>query len=203
VESIRVLLVDDHVVLREGLAGLLGEEADLDVVGRVGSCAEAVSAAAALDPHVVVLDHRLPDGDGVRATQAVLEAQPHARVVMFTATDDPRLRANAAAAGCLAFVVKTAEPGDVIDAIRAAALGENWGCHDASTPSSALSARELDLLDFAARGFDNQTIAAQLFLSVNTVRNHFQRILAKLDAHSKLEAVAVAGALGLLNPPTL
>ena len=196
---VRVLIVDDHQVLREGLAGLLTEEDDLDVVGQAATSADAVAAAGALAPDVVLLDHRLPDGDAIGTAAELQRVSPGSKIVIFTASDDRRLIADAAAAGCAGYLNKATAGDEIIAALRAVARGEPWDWVGFDDVADVLSARERRVLELTAEGRDNRSIAAEMFLSVNTVRNHQQRILSKLEVHSKLEAVAAGVRMGLVS----
>ena len=148
-----------------------------------------------------MLDHRLPDVDGVRTAQLIRERSPETQIVLLTGTDDARVMRAAASAGCAAFITKGSGAGELMAALRAAANGESeFSLSDGSDslPTGFLTGRERETLELAAAGLENRAIAEQMFLSVNTVRNHFQSILLKLDAHSKLEAVAIGTQLGFI-----
>ena len=201
--AIRVLIVDDHALVAESLALALDDHAGIAVVGRASSSMEAVETALRLVPDVVVLDHGLPDRDGVDTARALVAAQPGVRIVMLTGSGALNLARRASEAGCLGFVTKDRATSELVAAIRASAEGRPVaavGSH--TTPDVDLSSRELDILDGIVRGLDNRSIATELYLSVHTVRNHVQRLLAKLGAHSKLEAAATARREGFMRAIT-
>lgn len=210
----RVLLVDDHAVLATAVAMALEVEDDLTVVGIAATLAQARALVARERPDVVLLDHRLPDGDGVGAIASIHDLHPDARVVMLTANDGDQVLLNALAEGAAGFVSKTRDLADVTAAVRAAA-------HDEAAISPAalarllprlvrrprdnrrpaiqeLTERELEVLSLLADGLTNAAIADKLVLSVHTVRNHVSNLSAKLGAHSKLEALSIAVREGLL-----
>lgn len=208
----RVLIVDDHEMVAEGLSEVLATEDDIEVVGRAGTVRDAERMASQLAPDVVVMDYRLPDGDGLTATAAIRDQAPDTAVVMVTASDHDTVVAAAIEAGCSGFVAKDRAAQDVVHAVRAAARGE------AGFPAAvlgrllgrgqagprdrgALTQRELEVLQLLADGLSTRAIADRFVLSVSTVRNHVQNILTKLDAHSKLEAVSVAMRQGIVSRP--
>lgn len=202
----RVLLVDDHRMFAELLAIRLGEFDDIEVVGRSATAAEAVDAAAHLTADVVVLDYRLPDADGIELAAMLTAAQPECRLVMLTGYQDPHVLRDAVAADCVGFVTKDRDIDQLVGALRAAARGEAILSPDdlrlvsAGGPSTGpLTEREVEITGLLATGASTRAIAQRLFISVNTVRNHVQRVLQKLGAHSRLEAVATARRLGVIE----
>jgi putative two-component system response regulator len=208
---IRVLVVDDHAMFVESLARLLGGAPDVTVVGEAASVAEAVAKAGAYQPDVVLMDFELPDGTGVDALHRVKGVSPGSRVVMLTGRTDRSALTRALDAGCAGFVTKLQASEQLLDAIRAAYEGETAiAGHDLGLlldglrPSRrglapALGPREVEVVELMAEGLSNKQIAQRLFLSVNTVRNHVQSVLYKLNAHSKLEAVATAVREGIVD----
>ena len=208
---IRVVLVDDHRLFADGLARLLGDESDIDVVAVVEEACGVLDTVARVDPHVVLLDHHLPGGDGIEIARAVKTLRPDIAVVMLTGTAEDRVLVAAIDAGCSGFLTKDRRPSEVADAVRAAAAGEVvmqpallarllpqlHRSHRAV--GSDLTRRELEVLQLLVSGAANKEIATALHLSVNTIRNHVQAILTKLGAHSKLEAVATAVSLGIVT----
>ncbi|HET7700944.1 MAG TPA: response regulator transcription factor [Candidatus Limnocylindria bacterium] len=211
-DLIRVLIVDDHEVLAEGLQLALERQDGLAVVGTVRTVADARGFVEADAVDVVVMDHHLPDGTGADAAQAIRGLRPGIAVVMLSAdTSDDALLA-AVSAGAAGYIVKTATATVIADAVRRAAAGETLFAADTlsrllrlierpdpEVGPPPLTAREMEVLRLVARGDDNKTIANTLDIGVNTVRHHVQSILEKLDAHSKLQAVAHARAAGLLD----
>jgi DNA-binding NarL/FixJ family response regulator len=209
-----VLIVDDHRMFAESLARLLSDEAEIEVLGVAGSGADALDMAARLRPRVVLIDYQMPERDGVQIAAEIKQHDPEVMVVMLTASTDDRVLLAAIDAGCSGFLTKDRAAAEVADAVRAAALGEAL-----ITPAQLvrllpklsrtqraigadLTDRELDLLSHLARGGTNKAIAAELHLSVNTVRNYVQSVLTKLGAHSKLEAVSTAVREGIIDYPT-
>lgn len=211
-DRIRVLLVDDHEIFVHSLIRLLGSHRAIDVVGVAATGAEAKQAAIVLEPDVVLMDFSLPDGDGTVATEAIKARSPKLKVIMLTGHTDQQTLIRAISAGCAGFVGKTDTVDDLVDAIRAVHEGESGAGvstlasvllgHVPPSPEgggSCLRPRELQVLELMRAGRSNRAIAEQLFLSVNTVRNHVQSILLKLGSHSKLEAVATAIRDGIVD----
>lgn len=210
---IRVLIVDDHTMVAEGMASILEDQPDLEVVGVAGSVADAHRLAVTEMPDVVVMDYRLPDGDGAEAARRIRAERPEAQVVMVTASGHDTVLAAALEAGCAAFVTKDRAADQVADAVRAAYAGQATIPPDMlarllprlqpqSRQVGALTAREREVLQLLAEGLSNQEIAERLFLSMSTVRNHVQNVLRKLDAHSRLEAVTIAVRQGIVSYPS-
>jgi DNA-binding NarL/FixJ family response regulator len=216
-EGVSLLVVDDHPVLVEGLLALLSDFSDIEVLGTAGSAAEALEKVAAFRPRVVLMDYRLPDGDGVAATAAILERHPDVAVVMLSADDSESAVFSAVEAGAVGYLVKSEAMGQIADAVRRAGAGEMLipqamlgrlvrqrqsralDERQRERLLGALTRREIEVLRLMADGLDNQQIASRLFISYLTVRGHVRRILAKLDCHTKLAAVARAGEYGLLE----
>lgn len=205
---IKILLVDDHPVVREGLRGMLAAEEDLTVVAEAGGAAEAVAAVRAHEPDVVLMDLRMPGGDGVEATARVLAQRPAARVVVLTTyeTDSDILRA--VEAGAAGYLLKDASRADLAQAIRAAARGET-----VLAPSVAaklvsrmrspveLSRREIEVLRLVARGRTNAEIGRELLISEATVKTHLLRTFGKLEVSDRTAAVTAALERGILPAP--
>lgn len=212
-KRIRVLIVDDHTIFAQSLVRLLGARPELKVVGTAGSVTEAVAAALAYQPDVILMDFSLPDGDGAQATEQIKMLTPPVKIIMLTASDDNRSLARAIAAGCSGFVSKADAVDLLIEAIVAANDGEVLAPRGELVPllrelrpthrrvRADLTPREHDVLALMVGGSANKQIAEKLHLSVNTVRNYGQNILYKLNAHSKLEAVATAARAGIIDYP--
>jgi DNA-binding NarL/FixJ family response regulator len=206
-QPVRVVIVDDHRVLAELLTSAWATSDEVAVVGAVGTAAEGVRCVTSLRPDVVILDYDLPDSDGVSAILAIKEACPATRVLMLTSYTDTVLLAEAMDAGCSGYVTKRNGAAEILGAVVAVASDETPVSPDMvrslvareAGPGSDLTERELEVLRIAARGLSNKEIAAELYLSVNTVRNHMQHVLNKLGAHSKLEATAIAARAGILR----
>lgn len=210
-ERIRVVVCDDHHLVARAVALLLGAQPDIEVVGVAGTVAEVRDLTAALRPNVVLMDYALPDGDGVTATAAIKASQPDVNVVMLTSFLDEDVLVAAIEAGCSGYVTKHKGPEELVTAVRLAAGGEALVSPDMLARLLPrlrrshhalgwdLTPRERQVLDLLAEGESKEAIAERLFLSTNTVRNHIQSVLTKLNAHSRLEAVATASREGLLH----
>ncbi len=207
-QPVRVVIVDDHRVLAELLTSAWSTRDEVAVVGTVGTAAEGVRAATSLRPDVVILDYDLPDSDGVSGIVAIKAACPATRVLMLTSYTDTVLLSEAMDAGCSGYITKRNGAAEILGAVLAVAADEtpvspdmvrSLMLRDQPGLGSDLTERELEVLRIAARGLSNKEIAAELFLSVNTVRNHMQHVLNKLGAHSKLEATAIAARAGILR----
>jgi len=209
--TIRVVIVDDHPVISEGLSRILSAEADIELVGTASNVVDALVMVERHQPHVVLMDYLLPDGDGVEATKKILERWPETKILMMSGSEVFDVHIKAFAAGCVGFLAKNRPWGEVVGAVRAASRGESVIRadeltdlltelrHTTNEPSRGLTAREIDVLQLLAVGRTTPAIAAELFVSAHTVRNHVSNILSKLDAHSKLEAVAVAARDGVIS----
>lgn len=214
-ESIRVIIVDDHLMFAQSLARLLDDESDITVVGLAASAATARRLVTDAPSDVALLDYHLPDVDGVALARDMLAARPSLAVIILTGTDDDQLMLAAIQAGCSGFLTKDRAASEVAAAVRTAAAGEALISaptlarllpllgRSAEPPGANLTDRERDVLARMARGMTNKAIAEDMYLSVNTVRNYAQSVLSKLGAHSKLEAVSLAVRYGVITyPPT-
>jgi DNA-binding NarL/FixJ family response regulator len=194
-----VLLVDDHPVVRAGLVGILDAEAGIEVAGEAGSAAEAVAVARAVRPDVVLMDLRMPGGDGVAATAAVTKAVPTARVVVLTTYENDTDILRAIEAGATGYLLKDAARGDLVNAIRSAARGETVLAPTVATrivdrmrrplPADALSPREVEVLHLVAKGLSNGEIGRALSISEATVKTHLLRTFNKLGVSDRTAAV--------------
>ena len=208
---IRVAIVDDHPVISEGLSRILSAEIDIELTGVAANVAEALALVERQRPHVVLMDYLLPDGDGVEATKKILKRWPETKILLLTGSDVPDVHILAFAAGCVGFLAKNRPWGEVVGAVRAASRGQSVMRADELTDLLSqlrhtsddrgkwLTTREIDVLRLLAVGRTTPDIAADLFVSAHTVRNHISSILSKLGAHSKLEAVAVASRDGVIS----
>ena len=214
---IRVLFVEDHRLLAEALSALLGREPDIEVVGVAGTVAQAKTMARdRLD--VVLMDYRLPDGTGAEATRAIKARWPAARVVMVTALTDDETILESIQAGADGYLTKDRAAEEVVQAVRAAHAGETLLPRaviadiarrvalarergDDRPLVDPLTPRELEVLRSLTEGLSTPEICDRLFISPNTLRTHVQNIMGKLRVHSKLEAVAFALRLRLVEPP--
>jgi DNA-binding NarL/FixJ family response regulator len=211
-QPIRVLVVDDHEVMAASLARVLEDEPDIVSVGVAATLAQARARVRSGAPDVLVLDRRLPDGDGVDAIADLKALRPSMNVLVLTGSSSDDVLVRALQAGAAGFLSKTRSLAEVTSAVRAAAQGEASVSSEmlarllprltrVSAPTPTLTPREEEVLAMLAQGMSNAAIAAELTVSVNTVRNHVANLSAKLGAHSKLEAMSIAIQRGLLSPP--
>lgn len=207
---IRVLVVDDHPVVRSGLTGMLDLEADLDVVGEAADGELALAAVRALTPDVVLMDLRMPVLDGAGATARLLAEHPGVAVLVLTTFDDDADILRAVEAGATGYLLKDTPRERLVDAVRAAARGETvLAPHVAARLVSrlrepapvALTPREVEVLRQVARGRSNAQIGRDLFIGEATVKTHLLRTFAKLGVDDRTLAVTEALRLGLLTPP--
>jgi two-component system response regulator DevR len=212
-EPTRIVLVDDHSIMRQGLRAVLEREDDLRVVGEAGSPADAVAAVAATRPHVVLLDLKLtagPQADGLDVCRALCAAHPGLGVLVLTTFAEDRLVVESVQAGARGYVVKDVDTTELVRAIRAVSRGESaFDARSASAMVRSLSGggpsererltdRELDVLRLLARGLSNRAIGTQLFISETTVKFHVGNLMRKLMVSRRAEAVYAATKLGLL-----
>lgn len=199
---IRVLVVDDHFVVRKGVCALLLDAGDIAVAGEAADGLEAVAAARRLRPQVILMDLKLPELDGVEAIREILAEQPDVGVVVLTAADGDAQVLAAIEAGALGYLAKTSGREEFLAAIRQVARGDPWlpprltrkllGHHKpgpGGRVAEPLSERETEVLRLLARGRTNQQIADELHIAEVTVRTHVSRILGKLGASNRVEAV--------------
>ncbi|MEY9858739.1 DNA-binding NarL/FixJ family response regulator [Catenulispora sp. GAS73] len=214
-EAIRVLIADDHTLLRRGLAVVLDTEDDIEVVGEASDGAEALHKAEELAPDVVILDVRMPDTDGLTACAAIKRSVPGAKVIMLTSSDEETDLYEAVKSGASGYLLKSVLPHTIPDALRAVQRGESQvspsmaaklmtgfaalargadaaPAADPVAPAPKLTDREMEVLKLVATGRNNREIAKELFITENTVKNHVRNILEKLNLHSRMEAVVYA-----------
>jgi DNA-binding NarL/FixJ family response regulator len=203
---IGVLVAEDHSVMRGGLVELLSVADDIDVVGTAANGAEAIEIAEELRPDVVLMDISMPEVDGIQATGAILEAEPEARVVMLTAFSDRDRVVAALDAGAVGYLLKDADPQEVIDAIRAAARGEAPLAPRAARELLAsrsqeqradLSKREREVLVLVAEGLPNKLIARRLEISEKTVKSHLTSVFQRIGVSDRTQAALWAQRHGL------
>ncbi|MEU1438760.1 response regulator transcription factor [Streptomyces sp. NPDC005786] len=200
-QPVRILLCDDHAVVRAGLLALLGSEPDIEVVGEAGSGEEAVALAAKLTPHVVLMDLQLGEGiDGVETTRRIVTGTPGAHVLVLTTYDTDADITRAIEAGATGYLLKAERPEELFAAIRSAAQGRTTLSPPVAdrvmarmrTPPPTLTDRERDILGQLSRGLGNRDIARALFISEATVKTHLGRIYDKLGVDTRAGAVSVA-----------
>jgi DNA-binding NarL/FixJ family response regulator len=210
--NIRVLVVDDHAVVRSGLRLLLDAEADIETVGEAGDAREAVFEARARKPNVILMDVVLGGKSGIEATPDVLKEAPDAKVLILSMQDDPRYVREAFSAGASGYVLKEAADRELVEAVRQVARGESYvhpalGARMATADARAaqaeeenpLSERENEVLRLLALGHTNQEIAKMLYISVRTAETHRAHIMQKLRLETRAELVRFALAQGLLE----
>jgi DNA-binding NarL/FixJ family response regulator len=204
---IRLILVDDHPVVRHGLRGMLEAEPDLIVVGEASSGPEGVALAAESRPDIVLMDLRMPGGDGVEATERILATVPGVRVLVLTTYESDRDILRAIEAGAGGYLLKDSSPAELAAAVRAAARGETVLAPSVastlvrqvrSPAPPALSAREAQVLGLVAQGLTNADIGRALFITEATVKTHLLRAFGKLDVTDRTAAVTKAMGLGLI-----
>jgi len=205
-EAITVLLAEDHAVVREATAEIIDHQADMRVVGQVGTGVDAVRLARQLRPDVVVMDIAMPHLNGLEATRRIADALPECRVLVLTAREEEQYVINLLKAGATGYLPKTVDLSELMEAIRAVARGESvlppavasvvvrylTGEERIEEDLSPLTDRELEVLELVATGFTNRQIAQQLDISVRTVEAHLTHVYDKLGVCSRTEAVVRA-----------
>jgi DNA-binding NarL/FixJ family response regulator len=211
VTTLRLLLVDDHPVVRTGLAGMLSVEDDLDVVGEAGDGEEAVALVRKLEPDVVLMDLRMPRLDGADATARILAEFPGIRVLVLTTYDTDSDIVRAVEAGATGYLLKDTPRAQLADAIRAAARGETVLAPPVAArlvnrmrmpAEPTLTPREEEVLAAVARGLSNADVGRSLHIGEATVKTHLIRIFGKLGVDDRTAAVTKAYSLGILPPPS-
>ena len=211
--TIRVLIADDHGVVREGLRAVLGSEPDMEVVGEAATGKEVVERAAELRPDVILMDIQMPGMNGIEATRRIIEANQEIGVIILTMYEDDDSVFSAMRAGARGYVLKGAHPSEILKVLRAVADGEAYfgteiakrlmNFFSAPKPASPeeafpeLSSREREILDLIAQGHSNAKIAARLFISPRTVSNHISHIFTKLQIADRAHAIIRAREEGL------
>jgi two-component system response regulator NreC len=211
---IRILVVDDHAVVRSGLRRLIDEESDMQTVGEAGNVRDAIFEARSTKPDLVLMDVVMPGESGLEGLPKLLHEQPEVKVLILSMQDDPRYVREAFAAGASGYVLKEAADNEVVNAIREVAaggryvhpeLGARLIAAEAESVRQAqadpLSDREREVLRLLALGYTNQEIAKQLFISVRTAETHRAHVMQKLRLASRAELVRYAIAHGLLDQP--
>jgi DNA-binding NarL/FixJ family response regulator len=205
-EVLRIVVVDDHPVVRDGLASIIKTQGDLVVVGQAADGASAVAAYVSLRPDVLMLDLRMPGLDGFEAATRILKADPAAQVLVMTTYDGDEDIFRCLRLGAKGYLLKDAPPSEILTAIRVVGGGGHYTSHVVAAkamrrlPRAGLTRREQDVLVEIAEGRSNKEIACRLNMTEGTVKTHVKAILAKLDAMSRTEAVAIATRRGLLHP---
>jgi DNA-binding NarL/FixJ family response regulator len=219
---VRVLIADDDDLMRAGLRAVLSTSDDVDVIGEAADGRAAIAATRRLAPDVTLMDVRMPDLDGIAATRAIVAAQPDIRILMLTTFEDDDYVIDALEAGASGFMLKRAQPEELIAAIKTIAAGDSLLAPSVTRtvidrmadrmarrprPDPAarrrlreLTPRERDVLELVAGGLSNAEIAAALVVEESTVKTHVKRVLAKLDVRDRVQAVIVAYETGVVQP---
>jgi len=214
VEQIRILIVDDHEVVRDGIVGNLVRQPDFAIVGQASNGLEAVQRAAELSPDIILMDLRMPELDGVEAMIRIKQANPEIKFIVFTTYSDDEYLFAAIKAGSKGYLLKDAPREDLFKAIRAVSRGESLiqpvfttkvleklasELSRKSTAVDALSDREIEVLDLMAKGVSNKDIADQLSITQSTVKTHVTSIFQKLNVTTRTEAVTTAFKRGIIQ----
>jgi len=203
--AIRILIVDDHPMLREGVAAAIGRQPDMTLVGEASSGCEAVVMHRRLQPDITLMDLQMPEMNGVDAIKAIRSESPHARFIVLTMYKGDALAERALRAGASGYLLKSALRKTMLDAIRAVHAGRKSIHPEVALelaehmPADRLSEREIDVLQHVGRGAANKTIAMRLGISEETVKVHMKHILAKLDAADRTHAVTIALGRGIIE----
>jgi DNA-binding NarL/FixJ family response regulator len=212
--TIRVLVVDDQAMVRAGFRLLLADQPDLEVVAEASNGLEAVAEAARCHPHVVLMDIRMPELDGLEATRRILAADPESRVLILTTFDLDEYVYRALSAGASGFVLKDDPPEQLIAAVRTVAGGDallspavtrrviqqfTRAHQQAPAAVETLTPRELDVFRLITKGYSNAEIGRELFISDTTVKTHVTRLLQKLDLRDRAQAIVLAYQAGLFE----
>lgn len=204
---IRLLIVDDHPIVRDGIRGMFANDPGFEVLAEAGDGTQAVELARALNPDVILMDLRMPKTDGVTAIKELVRLGVSARVLVLTTYDTDKDVLPAIEAGATGYLLKDTQRDDLIRAVRTAARGEAVLSPSVATrlmgqvraPADPLSARELEILELVAQGTTNREVAARLFISEATVKSHLLHIYTKLGVNDRAAAVATAFRRGLLD----
>lgn len=213
-KPIRLIIADDHVVVREGLVALLEDEPDLEVVGQAGTGREAIAVVTQHQPDIALLDITMPDMNGLEATREIVARLPQVNVLILTMHEEEAFFFEALRAGAAGYVLKGGGSEELLGAIRAVHEGgvylppalagrlvqDYFNYRSTPSPNDLLTPREQEILTLIAQGLTNREIAEELTLSINTVKTHRLHIYQKLDLHNRAGLVEYALRHGLLNP---
>lgn len=212
-KTIRVLIADDHAIVRKGVRAVISNKRDMEVVGEAKDGEEAVAQVRSLKPDVILMDLVMPVKTGVEAIREIRHADVEARILVLTSFGDDDLVLSAIQAGACGYLLKDSLPGELIEAIRSVFRGESsidpavaralmvrWGQKEETrTPEVQLTEREIEVLKLVAEGFSNETIARRLYLGEGTVRGYVSNILQKLHLESRTQAALYAVRKGLVH----
>lgn len=211
--KMRILVVDDHAMMRDGIRALLGLQEDMEIIGEAAEGKEAVEKALALNPDVIVMDIAMPGMDGLEATRRITKKNPHNKVLVLTQHDNKEYVLSTIKAGAAGFVPKRALGSDLVLAIRAVQRGESFLYPSAATalvedyrqqteeaePYDRLTAREREILKLIAEGHTSREIATMLFISLKTALGHRAKLMEKLALHNRTELIKYAMRKGLVT----
>lgn len=213
--NIKLMIADDHKLFREGIKALLAVTDDIEIVGEAEDGDTALKQARELEPDIILMDINMPGLNGIRATEQILEKQPQTRIIMLTMLEDDASIFHAMRAGARGYLLKGADPEEVLSVIRAVAEGQalfgpaiaarlmNYFKELSAKPAAAgtpfpeLTERELEVLRLISQGLNNQEISQKLFLSPKTIRNHITNIFSKLQVADRAQAIVRAREAGL------
>jgi DNA-binding NarL/FixJ family response regulator len=215
--QIKLMIADDHKLFREGLKALLAVTEDIEIAGEAEDGDTAVKKCRELQPAIILMDINMPGMNGIQATQQILQDRPQTGIIMLTMLEDDASVFNAIRAGARGYLLKGADPNEVLNVIRAVAdgqalfgpaiasrvlgyfkeLGSRSGSQQTETPFPELTERELEILRLISQGLNNSEIAQKLFLSPKTVRNHITNIFSKLQVADRAQAIVRAREAGL------
>jgi DNA-binding NarL/FixJ family response regulator len=213
-KTIRVFIVEDHKVVAEGLRALIAQEPDLEVAGLATTVEEAGRLGREARPDVLLVDFRLPDGNGAEAAAAIRRIVPRVRVLFLSAVESPAALMTAIQVGARGYLLKANAAEEVVAAVRRVSAGEML-ISSASLAAlieekgeqthliDTLTPREREVLRLMAQGLDNRALAKQLGVEYGTVRSHVRNLIAKLEVHNKMQAIVKAAQLGLLEPDSI
>jgi DNA-binding NarL/FixJ family response regulator len=207
--SLRLVLIEDHQALREGLELLLDREG-CEVVGTAGTAAEGRALVETLDPDVALVDIRLGDESGIELTRALLDADPERRIVLYTGSSDHELLISGLDSGARGYALKEGTPSELTGAITTVAAGGTYVdprlrsallSRGSTQRVPSLSKREREIIDLLAQGLTGEQVAERLVLSSETVKTHIRNAMGKLEAHTRVHAIAIALREGFISPP--
>ncbi len=219
-QTIRVLLADDHSLVRKGIASVLADEPEMEVVGEAGNGQEAIDRAVELMPDIILMDVSMPGMGGLEATRRIKEILPYVRIVMLTVSEEHQDLVQAIKYGAQGYLLKKIEPKALADCLRGVMRAEapisptmagrllaefaegSRPAGQASRPKTDVSPREMEILSLIAQGKSNKQIGVQLDLAENTVKNHLKNILEKLHLENRVQAAIYAVRHGLGTPPS-
>jgi DNA-binding NarL/FixJ family response regulator len=206
--SIRLILVDDHAVVRDGLSAILSSQEDMDVVACAATAREGMECIGRLKPDVVLMDLRLPQMDGLSAVALIHEKHPTVKVLMLSSADGDKAIASCLEAGAMGYVGKSAPASELLEAIRSVHRGKRYLSADAAASvaerglKADLTLREVEILEGVSEGQSNLEIAASLGIAEKTIKNHLSSVFSKLGATDRTHAVTIGLQRGIIELPS-